>query len=144
MLVFNCFISLYIRLILKTLEILKIHVLWFTGLGVLLSHFRPVLTLQWRRYSMSQCLHATQLLSSTLPGAQGWGPGAHPGQGRMPGPGDTCTCPVLIFGCGPILKSLLNPLQYCFCFPCFGHRHGGSYPPDQGLNPHPRLWKVVC
>ena len=46
--------------------------------------------------------------------------------------------------CGPLLKSLLNLLQYCFCFTfqCFGLRHVGSYLPDQGLNRRPLLWEA--
>ena len=47
-----------------------------------------------------------------------------------------------VFPCGPFLKSLLNLLQYCFCFMvCFcgvffffflATRHEGSYFPDRG------------
>ena len=42
---------------------------------MLLPQFKPVLTLQWRQYSMSQHLHTTQLLSSILLGARGQGQG---------------------------------------------------------------------
>ena len=44
-----------------------------------------------------------------------------------------------------ILKSLLNLLQYCFCFMLFvfsAARHVQTQLPDQGLNPHPVLRKV--
>ena len=40
-----------------------------------------------------------------------------------------CVCVLRYFWCGPIFKSLLNLLQYCFCFLCFGflaERHVGS------------------
>ena len=49
------------------------------------------------------------------------------------------------FWCGPLLKSLLNLLQYCFCCLCSGFvakRHVGSWLPHQGSNPHPLYWKV--
>ena len=41
-------------------------------------------------------------------------------------------------------KSLLNLLQYCFCFPFwfFGRKACGILVPDQGLNTHPWHWKV--
>ena len=41
-------------------------------------------------------------------------------------------------------KSLLNLLQYCLCFPFwfFGRKACGILVPDQGLNTHPRHWKV--
>ena len=44
------------------------------------------------------------------------------------------------FSCGSFLKSLLNQLQPCFCFLCFGFlaaRHMGSYLSDQELNTYP-------
>ena len=45
----------------------------------------------------------------------------------------------------PFLKSLLNVLQYCFCFTVLGFlttRCMGSQFPSQGLNPHPLHWKM--
>ena len=47
--------------------------------------------------------------------------------------------------CGPVLKSLLNLLQYCFCFFifwCFGCEACESHLPDQGSNLHPLHWKA--
>ena len=42
-----------------------------------------------------------------------------------------------------ILKSLLNLLQYCFCFRFFlSTSHVGSHLPNQRSNPHPRLGKA--
>ena len=48
------------------------------------------------------------------------------------------------FGCILFLKSLLNLLQYHFCFMLwiFGHRHVGSYLPYQGSNLHPLHWNT--
>ena len=42
-------------------------------------------------------------------------------------------------GCGPFLKSLLNFLQYCFCFMfCFfGHEACGVLAPQPGIEPSP-------
>ena len=44
--------------------------------------------------------------------------------------------------CGPFLKSILNLLQYCFCFLCFGflaERHVGFSLPDEGSTHTPAL-----
>ena len=46
------------------------------------------------------------------------------------------------FWCGPFLNSLLNLLQYLFCFGFSATRYVGSWLPNQGLNPHPLHWKV--
>ena len=45
---------------------------------------------------------------------------------------------------GPFLKSLLNLLQYCFCFMFwfFGHEACGILAPNQGSNPHSLHWKA--
>ena len=43
------------------------------------------------------------------------------------------------FKCGPFLKSLLNLLQYCFCFMlCFflAMKHSGILVPWSGIKPH--------
>ena len=44
-----------------------------------------------------------------------------------------------IFWCGPFLKSLLNLLQYCFCFMfwCFGHETCEILAPLPGIKPIP-------
>jgi len=44
-----------------------------------------------------------------------------------------------IFWCGPFLKSLLNLLQYCFCFMfwCFGHETCEILAPLPGIEPIP-------
>ena len=46
--------------------------------------------------------------------------------------------------CVPFKKSLLNLLQYCFCFMfwCLGCEACGILVPDQGSNPHPLHWKA--
>ena len=43
------------------------------------------------------------------------------------------------FQCGPFLKSLLNLLQYCFCFMIwfFGHEACGILAPRPGIEPAP-------
>ena len=43
------------------------------------------------------------------------------------------------FWCGPFLKSLLNLLQYCFCFTFhfFGHEACGISAPRPGIEPTP-------
>ena len=43
------------------------------------------------------------------------------------------------FWCGPFLKSLLNLLQYCFCFMLwfFGHKACGILAPRPGIKPVP-------
>ena len=41
------------------------------------------------------------------------------------------------------LKSLLNLLQYCFCFGFLTLRYVGSQLPNQGSNPQPLHWKAV-
>ena len=43
------------------------------------------------------------------------------------------------FGCGPFLKSLLNLLQYCFCFMFWfsGHEACGILAPQPGMEPTP-------
>ena len=48
------------------------------------------------------------------------------------------------FSCGPLLRTLLNFLEYCFCFMVWytGHEACGILPPRQGSNPHLQLWKV--
>ena len=48
------------------------------------------------------------------------------------------------FWCESFLKSLLNLLQYCFCyvFLYLAMRHMGSQLPNQGLNLQPLHWKV--
>ena len=47
-------------------------------------------------------------------------------------------------GCGPFLKSLLNLLQYCFCFMfCFfGLEACGILVPRSGIELHPLHWKA--
>ena len=44
---------------------------------------------------------------------------------------------ILLFYCGPFLKSLLNLLQYCFCFmfQFFGHKACGILAPSPGIEP---------
>ena len=44
---------------------------------------------------------------------------------------------LIIFWCGPFLKSLLNLLQYCFCFMFwfFGHKACGILIPWPGIRP---------
>ena len=44
-----------------------------------------------------------------------------------------------IFWCGPLLKSLLNLLQYCLCFMFwfFGYQTCGILPPRPGIEPTP-------
>ena len=44
-------------------------------------------------------------------------------------------CFQIFFWCGPFLKSLLNLLQYCFCFMFwfFGHKAQGTLPPQPGI-----------
>ena len=51
---------------------------------------------------------------------------------------------IFFFFMWPILKSLLNLLQYCFCsmFWLFGHEACGSQLTDQGLNLHLLHWKA--
>ena len=51
---------------------------------------------------------------------------------------------VKFFLCESFLKSLLNLLQYCFCyvFLYLAMRHVGSQLPHQGLNSQPLHWKV--
>ena len=45
----------------------------------------------------------------------------------------------IFFWCGPFLKSLLNLLQYCFCFMFwyFGHEACGILAPQPGIEPAP-------
>ena len=49
----------------------------------------------------------------------------------------------LFFWCGPFLKSLLNLLQYCFCFMFwfFGREGCGILAPRQGIEPIPPALK---
>ena len=51
---------------------------------------------------------------------------------------------VFFFGCGPILKSLLNLLQYCFCFLFwfFGREARGILASQPGIKPEPPAWEV--
>ena len=46
---------------------------------------------------------------------------------------------IFLFWCGPNLKSLLNLLQYCFCFIFwfFGHKACGILAPRTGIEPAP-------
>ena len=50
-----------------------------------------------------------------------------------------------IFWWGLFLKSLLNLLQYYFCFMFWflGHEACGILPPWPGIIPHPLLWKSL-
>ena len=41
------------------------------------------------------------------------------------------------FGCGSFLKSVLNLLQYCFCFSFFGCKACGILTPQPGIEPAP-------
>ena len=47
------------------------------------------------------------------------------------------------FLCGPFLKSLLNLLQYCFCFWFFDREACGAFAPWPGIRPVPLCWRVV-
>ena len=49
----------------------------------------------------------------------------------------------IFFWCGPFLKSLLNLLQYCFCFRFwfFGHKVCGVLTPWPGIEPAPPALK---
>ena len=54
-----------------------------------------------------------------------------------------CFVKIFFFLCGPFLKSLLNLLQYCFCFPFRfpGQEAHGILVPRQGIEPAPPALK---